>query len=261
MKIFLQFPFIVSIIILSAIVIAAFLIAQKVVRKRFPHEKLKENHEVGGYIFNAVGIIYAVLIAFIVFVIWSNLKETDSKIELEASKLTDLYYDANVYPDSIKQEIQKTIRDYVLRVTTSEWDSMKEGKSDQEALKSYIKLNRIFLSIKSNQLPNEQMLSQSLKNLNDLRESRRHRLLSSHQNMPDILWLVLIISSVILIVFTFFFSTINTWHQYIMTAFLVFVNVLVLYLIYVLDHPFIGQYGLKPDAFDPLVNIIKNLQK
>jgi membrane protein YdbS with pleckstrin-like domain len=110
-------------------------------------------------------------------------------------------------------------------------------------------------------MPNTEVLTQSLKNLNEVREFRRHRLLSSRQNMPDILWLVLIICSFILIAFTFFFSTKNVWHQYVMTAFLVFVSVLVLYLIYVLDHPFVGQNAIKPEAFEPLMSIIRNSVK
>jgi hypothetical protein len=149
----------------------------------------------------------------------------------------------------------------VKRVTKEEWESLAEGEMDTEATKIFIKLNRIFLSINSNSMPNTEVLTQSLKNLNEVREFRRHRLLSSRQNMPDILWLVLIICSFILIAFTFFFSTKNVWHQYVMTAFLVFVSVLVLYLIYVLDHPFVGQNAIKPEAFEPLMSIIRNSVK
>ncbi|MCX6160766.1 MAG: DUF4239 domain-containing protein, partial [Ignavibacteriae bacterium] len=237
--------------------IAIFFIAQKIIRRKITHEMLIENHAVGGFLYNAVCVIYAVLIAFVVFVIWNKMEETNSKIEREANNLLNLYYDASVFPDTIKTEIQATIREYVKRVTKEEWESMSVGKVDTGATKTFIKLNRIFLSVNSNQVPNTEVLSQSLKNLSEIREFRRHRVLSSRQNMPDILWLVLIICSVILVVFTFFFSTLNSRHQYVMTAFLVFVSVLVLYLIYVLDHPFIGSDAIKPEAFQPLLDIIK----
>jgi hypothetical protein len=261
MKIFLQFPFIVSIIILSAISITIFFFAEKLVRKNISHDALIENHEVGGFLYNALCVIYAVLMAFVVFAIWNNMEVTNSKIEGEANNLLNLYYDASAYPDSIKAEIQSTIREYVRRVTTEEWKTLAEGKTDDEAQKNFIKLNRIYLSIKSSDVSNNEVLSQSMKNMQELREFRRHRVLSSRQNMPDILWLVLILSSVILIAFTFFFSTKNKWHLHVMTAFLVFVSVLVLYLIYVLDHPFIGQDAIKPDAFQPLINILNRQVK
>ena len=256
MRILLQLPFMVSIFIISAVSIAFFHIIQKIIRKKIPHELLIENHAVGGFLYNAVCVIYAVLIAFVVFVIWGNLGETNSKIEREANNLLNLYYDASVYPDSIKTEIQSTIRNYVKRVTNEEWQSLADGNQDSAAVRQFIKLNRIFMTINSNMVPNIEVLSQAMKNIHELREFRRHRILSSRTNMPDILWLVMILSSLILIAFTFFFSTKNIWHQYVMTAFLVFVSVLVLYLIYVLDHPFIGQDAIKPDAFQPLIDII-----
>jgi ABC-type multidrug transport system fused ATPase/permease subunit len=261
MKIFLQLPFIVSIAIITAVCIAIFFFIQKLVERKIPHEKLLENHAIGGFMYNAVCVIYAVLIAFVVFVIWNKMEITNSRIEQEASNLTSLYYDATVFPDSIKKEIQSTIREYTKRITKDEWESLAYGKKDDEAQKQFIKLNRIFLSVKSEQVPNTEVLSQSLKNLQEIREFRRHRILSSRQNMPDILWLVLIVNSVIIVVFTFFFSTKNNRHQYVMTSFLVFVSVLVLYLIYVLDNPFVGADAIKPDAFQPLLDIIKRTGK
>ncbi len=261
MKIFLQLPFMVSIIIISVICITIFLLITKIIRKKISHELLIENHEVGGFLYNAVCVIYAVLMAFVVFAIWTNMAETNSKIEGEANNLQNLYYDASAFPDSIKTDIQSTIREYVKRVTNEEWQLLSEGKQDSLAMRQFVKLNRIYLSIKTEQVSNIEVLSQAMKNIQELREFRRHRILSSKQSMPDILWLVLILSSVILVAFTFFFSTKNILHQYIMTAFLVFVCVLVLYLIYVLDHPFVGQDAITPDAFQPLINIINRVGK
>lgn len=261
MKIFLELPFVVSILILSVISITIFFFVEKLVRKNVTHDALIENHEVGGFLYNAVCVIYAVLMAFVVFAIWTNNDATTSRIEGEANNLLNLYYDASAFPDSIKGEIQSTIRDYVKGVVYNEWKSLAEGKADEETQKKFIRLNRIYLSIKTSDVSNSEVLSQSLRNMQELREFRRHRLLSSRQNMPDILWFVLILSSIVLIAFTFFFSTKNKWHLQVMTAFLVFVSVLVLYLIFVLDNPFVGKNAIQPDAFQPLINIINRQAK
>jgi Protein of unknown function (DUF4239) len=261
MKILLQLPFIVSIIILSVISISVFLIAERLTRKNIRHDTLIENHAVSGFIYNAVCVIYAVLIAFVVFVIWGNLEKTNSKIEGEANNLLNLYYDASVYPDSIKNDIQATIREYVKDVTIGEWKAMAEGKADSTANKSFIKLNRIYLSIKTTDVANTEVLTQSMGNMKELREFRRHRILSSRQNMPDILWFVLLLSTVMIVGFTFFFSVKNIWQNNVMVAFLIFVSILVLYLVYVLDHPYIGPDAIKPDAFQPLIDIINRIGK
>jgi len=256
MKIFLQLPFIVSILILSVLSIGIFLAAERLTRKKIQHDMLIENHAVSGFIYNAVCVIYAVLIAFVVFVIWGNLEKTNSKIEGEANNLLNVYYDASAYPDSIKKEIQLTIREYVKSVTTDEWKSLSEGKPDSAATKQFIKLNRIFLTIKTSDVSNTEVLTQSMENMHDIREFRRHRVLSSKQNMPDILWLVLILSTAVIVAFTFFFSVKNILMNNVMMSFLIFVSILVLYLIYVLDHPYMGVDAIKPEAFQPLIDII-----
>ncbi|MCX6164238.1 MAG: DUF4239 domain-containing protein [Ignavibacteriae bacterium] len=256
MKIFLELPFILSITILTSVSIAIFYLLQKFFKGKYTHEILKENHEIGGFIYNAVGIIYAVLIAFVVFAIWTSQNDTDTKIEQEASNLLDLYYDASIYPDSLKLEIQSTIREYVKRVTKEEWEAMGEGKRDSLTTRIFIKLNRIYLSIDPDKITNRDVLAEQIKKISEIREFRRHRVISSKRSMPDILWFVLLTGSIILIVFTFFFSTRNSRHQFIMTSFLVFACVLVLYLVYVFDHPFIGRYSIKPEAFQPLIDII-----
>ncbi|MCX6159529.1 MAG: DUF4239 domain-containing protein [Ignavibacteriota bacterium] len=256
MKIFLQYPFIVSIIIISVISIGIFWAAERLTRKKIQHDMLIENHAVSGFIYNAVCVIYAVLIAFVVFVIWGNLEKTNSKIEGEANNLLNIYYDASAYPDSIKKDIQLTIREYVKGVTNDEWKLMAEGRADSATAKQFVKLNRIFLSIKTSDVSNTEILTQSLENMHDLREFRRHRILSSKQSMPDILWLVLILSTVIIVAFTFFFSVKNIWQNNVMISFLIFVSVIVLYLIYVLDHPYMGVDAIKPEAFQPLIDII-----
>lgn len=256
MKVLLELPFIVSILIISVFCISIFLIAEKLTRKRISQELLLENHAVSGFIYNAVCVIYAVLLAFVVFVIWTNLEDTKSKIEEEANNLQNLYYDANAFPDSIKKEIQTTIKYYSQKVVEEEWRLLSEKKKSDSANRAFIKLNRIYLSIKTGEVANPEVLSQSLNNMKDIREYRRHRLLSSKQSMPDILWMVLILSSIIMVVFTFFFSIKNVWQRNIMTSFLVFVCVLVLYLIFVLDNPYVGRDAIKPDAFQPLIDII-----
>ncbi|MEI7484095.1 MAG: DUF4239 domain-containing protein [Ignavibacteriota bacterium] len=260
MSIFLQYHFLVSIFIISAVSIAVFLISLRIIRKKIQQDTLKENHEVAGFIYNAVCIIYAVLIAFVVYASWNSLKETNIIIEQESNHLLDLYYGTKAFPDTIRQEIRTTINDYVNIVTKEEWESMAEGKRSYEAAKVFGKLADIYILIDQSRMPNNSVLSEALKIVNELGEYRRLRLLKSREHIPDIIWMVLLIGSVILIVFTFFFGARNLNHQYFMTAILIFVSVLVLYLIYVLDHPFVGLYRITTDTFEPLISYIRDFK-
>jgi hypothetical protein len=258
MKIFLQFNFLVSILILTSVSIAIILVILKLIRKKVPSELLKENHEVAGFIYNAICIIYAVLIAFVVYATWNSLKETNVIIEQEANHLLDLYYEASAFPDTVRNQIETSIKDYVMIVTKEEWESMADGKRNMKAANTFGKLNKIFLILEISKMPDNSVLNESLNNLNKIGEFRRLRLLKSRENIPEIIWIVLIICSLIMVVFTFFFGAKNLKHQYLMTAILIFVSVLVLYLIYVLDHPFIGLYRISTDPFEPILSYIRD---
>ncbi len=260
MEILLQYHFLVSIFIISAISIAVFLISLKIIRRKIQQDILKENHEVAGFIYNAVCIIYAVLIAFVVYASWNSLKETNTIIEQESNHLIDLYYSAKAFPDSIRLEIRTTINEYVNVVTKEEWKSMADGNRNYEAAKVFGKLADIYILFDQSRMPNNSALAEALRIVNELGEYRRLRLLKSREHIPDIIWMVLLIGSVILIVFTFFFGAKNLKHQYFMTAILIFVSVLVLYLIYVLDHPFVGLYRISTDTFEPLISYIRDFK-
>jgi hypothetical protein len=105
------------------------------------------------------------------------------------------------------------------------------------------------------------VLSESIKNMNELGEYRRMRLLKSREHIPDIIWIVLIMCSFLIIVFTFFFAVKNLKHQFLMTSILIFISVIILYLIYVLDHPFVWQYKISTDTFKPIMSYIRDYSK
>ena len=75
MQFILNWPPAISFLIVSAITTSVALAGLCFVRKKYPAEVLKENHEVAAIIFNAFGLLYGVVVAFVVFVTWSGYDE------------------------------------------------------------------------------------------------------------------------------------------------------------------------------------------
>jgi uncharacterized protein YacL len=71
MQYLLYLPAPVSFFIVSAITTFFALAGLYLVRKKYSADVLKENHEVAAIIFNAFGLFYGVMVAFVVFVTWS----------------------------------------------------------------------------------------------------------------------------------------------------------------------------------------------
>src|ERR1700757_4908496 len=103
----------ISFFIVSAITTFFALAGLYLVRKKYSADVLKENHEVAAIIFNAFGLFYGVMVAFVVFVTWSGYDEATKNLQLEASEALDIFHSAASFPDPAKNVIQQALRDYV----------------------------------------------------------------------------------------------------------------------------------------------------
>src|SRR5262245_59460396 len=83
----------------------------------------RSSDELGNYL-QTLGGIYAVLLAFVVFVVWSQFNEARTFIEREASALVDLHRTASGLPRETRRQIQDGLEDYTEAVLRDEWTAM-----------------------------------------------------------------------------------------------------------------------------------------
>src|SRR5437016_6181866 len=112
MRFLLELPPPVSFFIVSAATTFVALFGLYLVRRKYSAEVLKENNEVAAIIFNAFGLFYGVLVAFVVFVTWGGYDEATKYLQLEASEALDIFHSAEAFSDSPRQIIQQGVRDY-----------------------------------------------------------------------------------------------------------------------------------------------------
>ena len=61
------------------------------VRRCVTLEKLTKNNEVAGFKFAVVGVLYAVLLAFAIIVVWEKFSDAESNVAKEASAAATIY--------------------------------------------------------------------------------------------------------------------------------------------------------------------------
>src|ERR1043165_10057332 len=113
MEFLLQLPPPISFFIVSAVTTFFTLAGLYLVRKKYSADVLKENHEVAAIIFNAFGLFYGVLLAFVVFVTWNGYDEATKNLQLEANEVADIFHITTVFPDPAGETIRQTLMDYV----------------------------------------------------------------------------------------------------------------------------------------------------
>src|SRR5215213_11719260 len=62
-----------------------------IIRRCVPLEQLRLNNEVAGFKFATVGVLYAVLLAFAVIIVWEKFSKAEDAVAQEAGAMATLY--------------------------------------------------------------------------------------------------------------------------------------------------------------------------
>src|SRR5205823_12867118 len=126
MQSLLYLPPAISFLIVSGITTAIALAGLYLVRRKYPAEVLKENHEVAAIIFNAFGLFYGVMVAFVVFVTWSGYDDATKNLQMEANQVADIFHSAEAFPDPASKTMKQALMDYVTSVCDDELKRMAQ---------------------------------------------------------------------------------------------------------------------------------------
>ena len=258
MEFLLNLPVPISFLIVSAITTFVALAGLHFVRKKYSTEVLRENHEVAAIIFNAFGLFYGVMAAFVVFVTWSGYDEATKNLQMEANEADDLFHITRAFPEPAGTTIRKGLMDYVRSVDNDELKRMSQGEISLHSNRAMTRLITVFYQMDEKSIPNRELYAESLTRLNNLAQHRRLRIFAGNDTVPPVIWLVILVGGVITVSYTYLFGMKNTKAQYMMTATLTITITLILFLIYVLDHPFTGASKV---STEPLKQVMEIMQK
>src|SRR6187200_1166815 len=91
------------------------------VRRAVPHSVLREQNEVAGFLIAVLGVAYAVLLAFVVVVVWEDFEEARTTVEQEAHPMAIVWRDAHALPEPTRGRVMGLCRDYTRTVVQEEW--------------------------------------------------------------------------------------------------------------------------------------------
>jgi hypothetical protein len=247
-------PLIFEVLILIAGSFTVTLIVFLIIRKKFSHEKLSENHTVASYIFNAFSISYGVLLAFVVYANWYDNERAQQNVFYETSYISNFYRDTRIFPDSIRNILNDKIITYTKAVVDDEWEKLSEKKTSPLAELALDDLWKIYTSIPVSQISNPFLYQVSLEKLNSISQYRRLRILDMQQTTPIIIWIVLFICFSVSLGYAYFFTTRKRRAHLILITSFIIINILIFYLIYVLDHPYEGYSSISSEPYKLLID-------
>jgi hypothetical protein len=214
-------------------------------------DSLKSAGDAVGNYLQTVGGIYAVLLAFIVFVVWGQFNDSRMCVEREATALVDLHRTATGLPAGTRDTIQQALRAYLDDVVDKEWDAMAHQREEvMEAVGAH--LDHVWAAIHVCRPASDcqhTVFGEVLSRYNDLSDMRTSRLTSSRARMPLIMKFLLFVGAFITIGSIYLMVVDPFWVHIVMAGSLGGVVAHILYLIIDLDNAFSGQLQVSKDAY------------
>jgi phage-related holin len=102
------------------------------VRKYTELSTLESHNEVAGFIYAVIGVLYALLLAFVVIDVWEQYRDSQNYTELEATSLVNVCRDVEVFPDSVKSDIQENLYKYAEQMIELEFPAMYNKTTNEE---------------------------------------------------------------------------------------------------------------------------------
>ncbi len=243
-------PDLIAELAIVAVVVACFVVLHALVQRRLRSEVLRRHNDVAGFLFSAVGVLYAVVLGFVVVVVWQKYDNAVSNVENEVDATGNLYHVVDAFPTDTRDRIRANLRAYVETVVRVEWPAMNRDEAVPEL--GAQKLEDVAYAVDTFNPANfKEFAAQqaAIANEGRLFDARRARLIESVPAVPSVLWFALIAGALAMVAFCYIFGVENRLAQLMMTALLVGLIGILFVVILEFSTPFSGSVRISSEGW------------
>jgi hypothetical protein len=206
----------------------------------------------------AVGVIYAVLLAMIAVASWQNYTTADDLVNKEANVAWEIFHNFGGYPEPEQSALRHRLRDYVTIVIEEEWPAEHLSLRDRRADLAIDLLVADQMKFQPHGDKQNALFSQSLQLIDRFVGTRNLRLLAGRSGLMPQMWVVVVVGALVNVAVTYFVWMKSLKLQAALTGLLALIIGLMIYMIFAMDHPVLGEMSIQPDA---LVNLEHNMDQ
>jgi hypothetical protein len=218
-------------------------------KRTWRSELRRQHNDLIGWHISVLGSTYAVIVGFMLFAVWSNFQVAEANAESEANCLVNVVRASRGLPSNQHETIHRLAKEYVTNMLTLEWPAMDNGKVSPESQKI---IEGLWEAVTGSEIhtPTEQVsLDRTLNELARMTEFRRLREIQVGSDLPDILWLVLIVGATVTIASACLFGTADIRLHIIQVGMLALMISSILVAIGDINHPYQGAVRVGTAGF------------
>jgi len=241
--------------LLSAIVFivgaVAFAIVSILAGRKILKPHVAEGHnDVLVPMFLTAGVIYAVLLGFLIVAMLDTYEAARNNTSHEASVLVPLYRQSEVMAPEKGSQMRELIRSYSEGVVSG-WPRFQQtGLGSVGARVSLDNIIKVYATLRPANKPRELIAAQFLSTLSELIETRNTRLLQAAESMSWIMWSAAIGGAIVLMLMVSALYMDNVRPLLFMGGLLAATMGALLFVMALLNHPFVGPLAITPESFE-----------
>ncbi|MBB3747606.1 putative membrane protein [Mycolicibacterium sp. BK634] len=225
-----------------------------VTRRVLPQARLAGGNEVAGHVFNLAGVLYAVLVAFVVVVVWEQLNSAEDGTEAEAAAISELLRDSAGLPEASRTAFQQSLIAYTNDVVDDEFPRMRQGDIIEQQSDHLTEVWQDFLQIQPASQREISFYQESITRLDELGHARKTRISGSQSEIPSELWVLLLGGGAVMLMFTYMFPSSDVVVHGALIALAGSLLAFVLYLTFAMEHPFVGSIAVSPEEYQNVLD-------
>ncbi|MEA2787491.1 MAG: hypothetical protein QOF71_3595 [Candidatus Eremiobacteraeota bacterium] len=216
------------------------------VRRAFPRIDFRLHNDVGGIVLGVVGGLFAVMLAFIVAIVWQEFDAATQRVAVEVGAATDLWHTSRGLPAPLGPSVRTNLIAYATAMVDDEWPAMRTGGRSKRAENV---LTRTFEDVAQFRPANagaSNAQAASLQYLGALHDARHHRFDDNASGVSAFEWTILLIGALVVIGICYLVGLSSLRAQLLMTAAVAAMIAATFVLIFELDYPFRGDLSIEP---------------
>jgi hypothetical protein len=234
------------------------------------HKVLSEHHEIAGHFIGVVGVIYAVLIAFVVVTAWQSHRRAEDLTMDEQRSVGDLFQIDGAYHASYQTaNVSRVVLARYLAATSGEWQQMKKGMplcgeyskppkacsiKDKDDVAELATDNcgydvvQLTFATDPHQADDAVLYHDGVALARTISDERREiRIHYRERTLPSVIWMAFLLGALILATMTYCVTGQNQRSQLVRTASFFGMIGMMVALALVFDHPFMGKMQIDGD--------------
>jgi hypothetical protein len=217
--------------------------ALSVARRIFRHRAAGSHNEVMIALYAGASVTYAVLLGFMVVVVWQAYDDAHRNLAGEAASLVSLYR--------------------LTYVIVDEWPTFgRDEAGSSKARKIIGDIDRQFAATSAEEKTADALVdTEILRTTSAIVADRNLRLTQASDSIPWVIWLGAFGGGIIIIVMSCFINTEHAVQHFLMSAMVASLIGLLLFIVVALSRPFTGVLPLSPTHFQQALSVMDDVDR